>query len=56
MIQLLERISESFHTRVFVKNLNLRRDLKIFFVLALKILFYVDRIGEDGDEANPFDD
>ena len=57
VIQLLKRVIDSFHTRFFrKKTLNLRRDLKFFFALALKILFNVDRIGEEGDEADPFDD
>ena len=57
VIQLLERIIESFHTWFFVqKTLNLRRDLKFFLPCALKIYFDVDRIGEEGDEADPLDD
>ena len=43
-------------TGVFHKKLwNLRRDLEFFFARALKILFDVDRIGEEGDEADPLD-
>ena len=56
VIQLLERIIESFDTRSFVKNFEFAARFKNFLPPCTEILFDVDRIGEEGDEAYHFDD
>ena len=55
VIQLLEEIIEIIPMRLFIRHSEFAALFKIFVPRVLNIPYDIDHVGEEGDEADPFD-